>query len=1133
MHPLEKFLGQVRYIRGPGVPEQSYYGILEALINTVGDDLKPEVRAVFQLKDVGAGIPDGGLFTADQFSCTSDLAETASGLLPARGAIEVKSPAADVQKVAHSEQVSRYLDRYRQVLVTNLREYVLVGSDAYGEPEELESYTLADSEDEFWAMAEHPRRAANEHGERLLDYLARAFLLPAPLDSPQDVAWFLASYAREARARIREAMAAGDFPELAEVREDLEETLGVHFRGRKGDHFFRATLVQTLFYGIFSAWVLWNKKRRRPEARFDWRTAAYDLHVPVIGAIFERLALPSHLRKLGLIEVLNWTGDLLNRVDRVAFFRRFEQARAVQYFYEPFLQAYDPELRKELGVWYTPPEVVEYMVARVDTVLREKLSLPDGLADSRVHVLDPCCGTGTYLVAVLERIAATLQAKGSDALLAHDLKEAAMNRVFGFELLPAPFVISHLQLGLLLQDMGVPLAEDECAGVYLTNALTGWEPPEEEKLHIVSPTFQRERAAAEQVKQEAPILVVLGNPPYDSFADVAVGEERELSEAYRTTKRGPDPRGHGLNDQYVRFYRMAERRIVEQTGKGIVCFISNYSWLDGLSHPGMRERYLEVFDALWIDSLNGDKYRTGKTTPDGRPDPSIFSTRFNPQGIQVGTAIALLLRQQPHARPADVYYRDLWGKEKLDQLDREALTFQQAALDKDRTITEAYVAEMEPVEPDPSLGYPFRPLETVGNYLDWPRLPELFPTYFPGVQSGRSDLVVDIDRERLLRRMKMYFDPDLDHDQMAEICPQAMQSNKRFAASRVREHLQNRGFLPDKIIRYSYRPFDVRWLYWEPETNLLDRKRVDYFQQIFDGNAWLVSEQKARRGYSPPQFIKRIGSRHLMERGASCFPLYLKDLSLFGGPDPQPEPNLSDLAREYLGSLKVEDSDEPADRPETLSSLPQDLFYHALGTMHAPDYQEENSGALRQDWPRIPLPSTVDALTVSAELGQKIAALLDPEHPVEGVARGHIRPELRDIAVLHHVEGEEKPLDPTAGDLAVTVGWGYPIRNGSVTMPGQGKLVETDEGSYDIYLNDVAYWHNVPLAVWDYTLGGYPVLKKWLSYREKDVLGRDLRPDEARTFTEIARRIAAIIALHPDLNASYQTVKNSTYSWEG
>jgi predicted helicase len=296
--------------------------------------------------------------------------------------------------------------------------------------------------------------------------------------------------------------------------------------------------VQTLFYGIFSAWVLWSKQRTPGNiaVTFDWRITPWELHVPIIRSLFEQVAMPSKLGPLGLVEVLDRTGAALNRVEPEAFFARFEDSEAVQYFYEPFLEAFDPELRKELGVWYTPPEIVQYMVTRVDTVLREELGIADGLADPKVYVLDPCCGTGAYLVAVLQRIAATLREQGGDALLGDDLKRAAMERVFGFELLPAPFVVAHLQLGLLLQTLGAPLSDsaNERAGVYLTNALTGWAPPTGPKQHLLIPELEAERDAAEHVKRDAPILVILGNPPYNGFAGLAVDEERDLTSAYRT-----------------------------------------------------------------------------------------------------------------------------------------------------------------------------------------------------------------------------------------------------------------------------------------------------------------------------------------------------------------------------------------------------------------------------------------------------------------------------------------------------------------------------------------------------------------------------------------------------------------------
>ena len=482
----------------------------------MGKTLKPKVRCVMNLKNLGAGMPDGGLFTADQFQRQAE-GKPKAGQLPARGAIEAKGTRPGVQAIAASEQVKQYLGTYGIVLVSNLREFLIVQRGPAGEPVERESYALADSESDFWQHKVPRRReTARLHGQQFIEFIKRCCLHAAPLTNPKDVAWFLASYARDALVRVERKK---ELPALQSVRSGLEEALGMKFSGEKGEHFFRSTLVQTLFYGVFSGWVRWHKDNPGPEARFDWRTTEWTLHVPFIRTLYEEVAKASRLGPLGLVEVLDWAGGVLNRVDRGQFFGRFEDQHAVQYFYEPFLEAYDPELRKALGVWYTPPEIVKYQVARVDRVLREELDLPDGLADPNVIVLDPCCGTGAYLVEVLRNIAATLRDKGGDALVASDLKQAAMERIFGFEIMPAPYVVSHLQLGLMLQAEGRPLSQKtaERVGVYLTNSLTGWDTSAGPKQRILAfAELEEERDAATRVKQQKKILVVLGNPPYNS-----------------------------------------------------------------------------------------------------------------------------------------------------------------------------------------------------------------------------------------------------------------------------------------------------------------------------------------------------------------------------------------------------------------------------------------------------------------------------------------------------------------------------------------------------------------------------------------------------------------------------------------
>ena len=338
----------------------------------------------------------------------------------------------------------------------------------------------------------------------------------------------------------------------------------------------------------------------------------------------------------------------------------------------------------------------------------------------------------------------------------------------------------------------------------------------------------------------------------------------------------------------------------------------------------------------------------------------------------------------------------------------------------------------------------------------------------------------------------------------------------------------NRGIHEAGFRRYAYRPFDVRWIYWEPETKLLDEKRSEYLAHLEVQQIALATARKPRRSFDPPQVAHHFGDYVLCDPSTNYFPLYLApDLGGGGGAVRE---NLSTAAREALDALGGAAEGATAEA----------LFHHALAVLHAPAYRAENAGALRQDWPRVPLPATAEALRRSADLGRRLAALLDPEADAQGVTSGTVHPALRVVAVPDRVGGGT--LDPAAGDLAVTARWGY-LGHVGQTMPGAGELQHRPfsdaerralgdaadalgPGAVDVYLSETALWRGVPDAVWAYTLGGYPVLKKWLSYRQIDVLGRPLRAEEAQTFQAIARRIAALLLLDPDLDAAYASARS-------
>ena len=509
---VEDYFDDLRKIRtsGGGTDERSYYPALTNLLNAVGGALRPKVFCVSELVHQGAGHPDMGLYAARQVQ--KGQPKKGQGQKPDCGVVEVKPSGDDAWLTADSAQVSRYWELYRLALVTNTRDFVLLGEDAHGNPAKLETFRLADSAADFEAKLQHPRAFARNVGPALAEYLGRALSHRAALAEPRDLARLLASYARDGLARVE---ASGDAPSLNAVRAALEEALGVRFEGERGAAFFRSTLVQTLFYGVFSAWVLWSRQSPLPGQRFNWHETPWLLRAPILEALFRQVASREQLQSLDLVEVLDWTAAALDRVDREAFFHRFNEGEAVPYFYEPFLEAFDPGLRKQLGVWYTPTEVVRYMVARVDRALKDDLGIEDGLAAENVYVLDPCCGTGAYLAETLKRIAANLEGKGLGALTGAQVKRAATQRVFGFEIMPAPFVVAHLQVGLTMQALDAPLSDDENerAGVFLTNALTGWEPRTQKPLPF--PELEDERDRAERVKQDTPVLVILGNPPYN------------------------------------------------------------------------------------------------------------------------------------------------------------------------------------------------------------------------------------------------------------------------------------------------------------------------------------------------------------------------------------------------------------------------------------------------------------------------------------------------------------------------------------------------------------------------------------------------------------------------------------------
>jgi hypothetical protein len=365
--------------------------------------------------------------------------------------------------------------------------------------------------------------------------------------------------------------------------------------------------------------------------------------------------------------------------------------------------------------------------------------------------------------------------------------------------------------------------------------------------------------------------------------------------------------------------------------------------------------------------------------------------------------------------------------------------------------------------------------------------------------------------------------------QLAAINPAATAKRKNFDILAVRTRLQEKGFRRWQIRRYLYRPFDLRWIYWEQTERLIDRERTPLMSEIGCENLLLEARQSEAGDTFCRGTISRSLPDHFGNGPSSFFPRSSSSVGILQAISD--DHNLTARAAEFLDGIQAHKAD---------------LFFHCVSTMHTPHYRAENAGALISDWPRIPLPATAELLSHSASLGRRLAELLDAESSINLAAEWSF------LAAL------KLPLDPNLDEtLRLSAGWGHKGQ-GSTVMPGRGKAPERPwteaereklaslaaaqsltpeaaltvlgETCVDVHLNGSAYWSAVPINVWNYTLGGYQVLKKWLSYREftaesaSPLLHRALRPDEAVYFAQVVRRIAAILLLGPALDASYHAI---------
>lgn len=758
------------------------------------------------------------------------------------------------------------------------------------------------------------------------------------------------------------------------------------------------------------------------------------------------------------------------------------------HFYEDFLAEYNPAKRKARGVWYTPEPVVNFIVRAVDEVLKSDFGLADGLADTskvtidwdtgqndlktgkpatikkevhRVQILDPATGTGTFLAEVLKQVSGHVTGI-APAKLSSYIERDLIPRIHGFELLMASYAMCHMKLDMILTQLGYkPSATPPRLGVYLTNSLEGGE-----RVEQTLPFMGLQRAIAEEAKQannikrQTPIMCVIGNPPYSGESANKGDWIMRLMEAYKKEPGGlqklQERNPKWINDDYVKFIRLAEH-MIDKTGEGVLGFITNHGYLDNPTFRGMRWQLMNSFDRIHVLDLHGNSKKK-EVCPDGSPDKNVFD-------IMQGVAIIIAVKHRHDGKApkklADVYHGELWGS-------REA---------KGEALWDGQLAALSATAlPPKAPAYPFvaRDYDVGAEYSKGFLTTDLFGIGGTGIVTKRDGLTIHASPDGVWQAVQDFLN-----------LPEAVVRAKYKLPDDVRDwrydwalrDIQNEP-THSKIKKITYRPFDVRYIYYTGQSRGFVGWPVEKIMRNFHigPNIGLCTARSNKN----PEVDHFYVTENAMETKcaesstqSAVFPLYAYPDSgdLYSPVSVNFDPKLYASIRKaagLTGPLVAPDGSD-AFRRATGDARPDEVkvFDYIYGVLHCPAYRETYAEFLKIDFPRIPFPASPESFRTISEKGESLrrlhlmedAAIGAPPYPFDGEAP----------------EGQDCVVDKARFEA------------GRVWINGKDAQGQ--------------YFDGVPTEAWDFHIGGYQPAQKWL----KDRKGRTLSWDDIRHYQKIIK----------------------------
>jgi len=1018
--------------------EVSFYPALRTLLEQVASGTaRPHVRVTTLPKPTDAGNPDFRVWNGSDRII---------------GYIEAKKPSeGNLYAVEASEQLRRYRDTFPNLLLTNFLEFRLYRNGHHVETVHAASPNILNDlhlpppierPNELWALL-----------DRFLD-----FSVPQAT-SAEELAVQLAKRTRFLRKVLAQQIAQEEESGGGRLS-GFYEAFQKFLIGDLSHDDFADLYAQTVTYGLFAA-------RTRATGPFTRRTAFDNIPhtIGILRDVFRFISLeevPPQIEWIvdDIAEVLGKT-DARGILDR--YYHEHEGSDPIVYFYEPFLAEYDPEKKERLGVYYTPPPVVSYIVRSLHDLLKSEFGLGDGLASEGVTLLDPAAGTMTFVAEAAKVAIGEFERKYGSGGREDFIRGHLLQNFYAFELMMAPYAIGHLKMAFFLEELGHRLTDDERVKFFLTNTL------DMEELAQTEMPFYRalshESREASKVKKQTPILVILGNPPYSYDSHNRGDWILAQIEDYKRVDGKPlgehNPRG--LQDDYVKFLRFAQWKI-ELAGRGVVGMITNHAYLDNPTFRGMRQSLMRTFDAIYVLDLHGSTLKRERC-PDGSLDQNVFQ-------IKPGVAIAFFIKRRSKSKKEGAaYHAELWGtrKSKYTWLEVNGVTS----------------TSWQKIKPRPE-HYLFVPRDEAraGLFERWPRVTEIFGAHCSGLYTARDHLAIHWRAEDVYQTVQRFIRAE---PEAARAIFRLGKDSREWQVALAQAELRDSGPSRDNVVPILYRPFDVRYTYYTGKSRGFHcRPRREVMQNLLQENLALITSRMTkgetfRHVHVAGTLVEKICMSPRTSNNGFVFPLYR-----------YPDGTRHDLFA-HLGTSEREANLDPRlvgalAEAYGRTPTPEEIFHYVHAVLSAPPYRERYAEFLRTDFPRVPFTSDGKLFEKVAALGQRLTE-------------------------LHLLRSPE--LDPPAarfeglGDMLVAKGKTQGLRY----VPAEER----------VYINKTQYFAPVPQAVWDYRVGGYQVCEKWLKDRKE----RRLSVDDVRTYCRIVTALGLTLQIQQELDGLYPQIENT------